>query len=82
MSDTLETRIAGSLAKFDLRAQQIILPWFTHRFQGRKKRVRTLGIAAAAAALGVTRQHLYYVLRNKRHSPILLHRYNQLRRAA
>ena len=47
-----------------------------------KRATPILGIVAAAAALGVTRQHLYYVLRNKRHSPILLHRYNQLRRAA
>ncbi len=39
------------------------------------------GIVAAAAKLGVSRQHLYLVLDGKRHSTPLMARYNRLKEA-
>jgi hypothetical protein len=44
-----------------------------------EKRVRHPGIGAAASALGVSRQHLYYVLVGKRTADSLLRRYGALK---
>lgn len=39
------------------------------------------GISRDARLLGVSRIHLWYVLKNRRHSPSLIRRYHQLRRS-
>lgn len=43
-----------------------------------RRRVKFPGIASHAEVLGVTRQHLFYVLDGSRHSPQLAARYRAL----
>ncbi len=45
----------------------------------KQRRPRTHGICAAAETLGVTRQHLYEVLRGRRVSRPLMAAYNDLK---
>jgi len=44
----------------------------------KKRGLRIKGITADAAALGVTREHLWRVLKGLRESPGLIKRYNNL----
>lgn len=46
----------------------------------RQRCVQIPGICGAAVALGVSRQHLYEVLKGRRHSPRLARRYRELQR--
>ena len=46
-----------------------------------KRQVRHRGIVRAAAALGVTRQHLYLVLEHRRDSKPLLRRFRDYQQA-
>jgi len=50
-------------------------------FSGRKRAPRIKGICADADTLGVTRQHLYEVLKGRRASKVLSRRYRELQRS-